>query len=691
MNCPSCGAELEVDDRFAHLVVCESCDSSVVVDARALRVAGKMATLTPPSGRLYLGASGSLGKRQFRVVGRVRYGYGSGYWDEWFLSLDDGTVSWISEDEDDLVLESCTQHPAPPFSYDSLAPGEKISLGGAMFSVTEKDVATCEGGAGQLPFMVVPGEQVPFVDLTGDELTGTIEFDDDGVKVFVGKAIRPDSLQLDRTRQEAGVGPEWSAERAPGVGGKARIVKGAAGAAGMVKIKCTSCGAPQEAPAEGATTHACQYCGDEIDLLARQVDCPSCQAVIPVKAREAANCVVCPKCRGQLDISRDQPSLIATLAKGRGPPTCLKLGALGELRGVKYEVVGRIHLVERDAWGSYAADEFFLRPLGDGEPRWLVHEDGHWTLGHEVKAASLPDPRRVFQKMTFSHGDQTYQVYEIGEGMVHTEYVEGELPWVAQVGDRCKYVDCIAPPKMLSAEWTQTELEWFEAEYVEVAEVEEAFGISAPPTEGVYCCQPYVESAFGSELPVIFTFFSLLMLFMTFSAFSSGAKIFQTSVPLAEIDGKEFLTEEFEVKGPTIVQVSADSRVDNSWLYAQFALVDEEERAVVEGDVECSYYHGYSGGESWSEGSQDDYSVFTVDVPGKYRVLLFGQGGTGNFSKGMRHSDGPLRIEVYQDVQLARYYLILFFLSFPVAIFLWTGPARFEARRWAPVTESDDD
>lgn len=692
MNCPSCGAELEVDDRFAHLVVCESCDSSVVVDARALRVAGKMATLTPPKGRLFLGATGALGKRQFRVIGRVRYGYSAGYWDEWFLTLDDGTVSWISEDEDELVLESCTQHPSPPFTHASLAPGEKVSLGGHMFAVTERDVATCEGGAGQLPFMIVPGEQVPFVDLTGDDLTGTIEFDDDGVKVFVGKAIRPESLELDRTREEAGVGADWSPERAAGMGGKERIVKGAAGTAGMVKIKCTSCGAPQDAPSEGATTHACQYCGDEIDLLARQIDCPHCSTVIPVKAREAAMCVVCPKCRSQLDISRDQPSLIASLADKRGPPTPLKLGKKGTLRGTTYEVVGRIHLVERDAWGSYAADEFFLRPVGKGEPRWLVHEKGHWTLGNEVNAGpKLPDPRRVYQKMTFYHGDDSFKVYEIGEGMVHTEFVEGELSYVAQVGDRCKYVDCIAPPKMLSAEWTDTELEWFEAEYLDVAEVEEAFGISAPAPEGVYCCQPYVESEFRSELPVILSFFSLLMLFMLVSSFGGGTEVFRTDVALAEIDGKELITEEFHVDAPTILQVEGDTRVDNSWVYAQFALVDADDKAHVEGDLECSYYHGYEGGESWSEGSTSDYAVFTVDKSGSYKLLITANGGTASYGKNMRHRDGPLRIVVSEDVQLARYYGILFFMSFPVAIFLWTGRMRFEARRWAPVTDDDDD
>ena len=45
MNCPSCGAELDMGSRFAHLVVCQFCDSALIKDEKALRIAGKMAVL----------------------------------------------------------------------------------------------------------------------------------------------------------------------------------------------------------------------------------------------------------------------------------------------------------------------------------------------------------------------------------------------------------------------------------------------------------------------------------------------------------------------------------------------------------------------------------------------------------------------------------------------------------------------
>jgi ribosomal protein S27E len=282
-----------------------------------------MATLRPPTGVLYTGATGKLGDQEFRVLGRVRYGYAQGLWDEWFLALEDGDSVWVSEDEDDLTLESYVQLETASFDYNHLDPGDRLRLGGKGFTVTEKDIATCEGGEGQLPFMIVPGERIPFLDLTGDDGFGTVEFDEDGIKVFVGKRISPESVQLDRTRQEAGIGSDTLATGGiPGAGGRERIIKGQGKA---LSIKCTSCGSPQEVPDEGATTHECAYCGSEINLTHRQVDCPQCQNLIEVKTVDAALSVVCPKCQCQLDITQDSPSILASLAGRKRPPTPLSL------------------------------------------------------------------------------------------------------------------------------------------------------------------------------------------------------------------------------------------------------------------------------------------------------------------------------------------------------------------------------
>ena len=99
MNCPSCGAEIDSDHSLAQLIVCQYCNSAIVLDEKATRVAGKMAVLAQTPGPFYVGGGGSYRNRRFRVLGRVRYGYSKGFWDEWYVEFDGGTTAWISEDK----------------------------------------------------------------------------------------------------------------------------------------------------------------------------------------------------------------------------------------------------------------------------------------------------------------------------------------------------------------------------------------------------------------------------------------------------------------------------------------------------------------------------------------------------------------------------------------------------------------
>ena len=123
MHCPSCGAELQPDTRLAHLVVCEFCDSAIVLDEKAARVSGKMAVLAQTPGPLYVGGTGRLMERDFAVLGRVRYGYSKGYWDEWYLAFEDGSAAWISEDENEFTLETAAQEESSPIDYAAAEPG----------------------------------------------------------------------------------------------------------------------------------------------------------------------------------------------------------------------------------------------------------------------------------------------------------------------------------------------------------------------------------------------------------------------------------------------------------------------------------------------------------------------------------------------------------------------------------------
>ena len=60
---------------------------------------GKKSRLSQGFSRLYCGALCTIHGNEYRVVGRVRYSYGKGFWDEWYALNDTGEGSWITEDD----------------------------------------------------------------------------------------------------------------------------------------------------------------------------------------------------------------------------------------------------------------------------------------------------------------------------------------------------------------------------------------------------------------------------------------------------------------------------------------------------------------------------------------------------------------------------------------------------------------
>ena len=111
------------------------------------------------------------------------------------------------------------------------------------------------------------------------------------------------------------------------------------------------------------------------------------------------------------------------------------------------------------------------------------------------------------------------------------------------------------------------------------------------------------------------------------------------------------------------------------------ALVDQEDKAVVEFSAQVSYYFGRQGGESWTEGSQDDESVFRVEQPGTYRLLIQGESGYGE-SAGPPGRGPPLRVEVRQNCGLARWHFLLAGLFGLAALIELCLVVWFESERW---------
>lgn len=196
--CPSCGARHDLYNPGIITIVCEYCGTAVYWDEEKIETAGKQSILPEGFSRIYRGATGTLSQKRFFVLGRVRYSFGKGFWDEWYLEFNDGTLGWLIEDNHELSLETrITSKKIPPFS--SLHPGFKFSIKKIMFVVEEVGLAECLGVEGNIPAAIQSGEKYAFADASSPDghYTLGIEYDEDPPTIFFGRWLDYSSLRMD--------------------------------------------------------------------------------------------------------------------------------------------------------------------------------------------------------------------------------------------------------------------------------------------------------------------------------------------------------------------------------------------------------------------------------------------------------------------------------------------------------------
>ncbi|PIE32697.1 hypothetical protein CSA56_14510 [candidate division KSB3 bacterium] len=198
IHCPSCGAGHTIHNPGVMTVVCEYCGNAVYWDKENIANAGKQSVLPEGFSRLFRGATGSLFNKRFEVLGRVRYSFGKGFWDEWFLEFESGEIGWLSEDNHKFSYEKALQGVNAP-GISQLSPGTSVTIGKQTFVIEEVGEAECLGVEGDLPLQLQTGETYAFADgsTPNGQYTLGIEYDNDPPTVFVGHWVKYASLKLD--------------------------------------------------------------------------------------------------------------------------------------------------------------------------------------------------------------------------------------------------------------------------------------------------------------------------------------------------------------------------------------------------------------------------------------------------------------------------------------------------------------
>jgi len=278
----------------------------------------------------------------------------------------------------------------------------------------------------------------------------------------------------------------------------------------------------------GAST--CAYVGKEISLdslalegdgwnvldaqivtSAASLNCPKCGGALTVHAPDAALRVTCPNCNSLLDADNGKLTYLQTLSKPKKLKLQLPLGTEGKLFGDDYIVIGFLARFAMYGGVSYPWQEYLLYSEKVGF-RWLVYNDRHWAF---ASPASGEAAKNTGAASRISYDGSSFRIYD--RGVATVKHVLGEFYWKVEAGEKVKTADYIAPPRMLSYEWSETkassEVTVSECVYVQTQEIEEGFGVKdLPRSFGVGPIQP--APSFGKELFITWPALSILMVIL---------------------------------------------------------------------------------------------------------------------------------------------------------------------------------
>jgi hypothetical protein len=498
-----------------------------------------------------------------------------------------------------------------------------------------------------LPFPAPPDVQRVSVDLSGEKgAFASLELSEDGPELYVGEYAKFDALKLSNLRPV----PGWSAE------------------------------VEQE---KNRTT---------------ALACPSCGAVVDLRAAGQSMSAVCGSCGAVIDTATPELKLIqeADAAVRKLSPE-IPIGQRGKLFEVEYEVIGLI--ARADEYSKWS--EYLLFNPWHGF-RWLVTFNGHWSFIDRLTA--LPVERGTLAELD----GHTYQLFAKGKATVAG--VLGEFYWKVQRGEETDVADYISPPNILSKESYPglSEVAWSAGRYVEPKVIGEGFALQdVSPPEGVYLNQPNKFAARWKEVRLLFLLaLCALCLVQCASCVQrqevnaqESSFVFDRSQqqptpppgrrPLASaaaaVSGggtatepqKMLVTPHFTLNGgPRRVVIEATAPVSNSWLGLDIDLVNAKTNASYPAPIEISAYSGYDSDGAWSEGGQKKEVALPGVPDGEYFLTI-------EPSADPKVQKIPFTVRVKTGgVFSSNFFLMLCLVLLYPAYLLWRRSA-FEKERWS--------
>ncbi|MDH7973062.1 DUF4178 domain-containing protein [Sphingomonas sp. AR_OL41] len=206
-HCPNCGAAIRFRSADLPVKVCDYCRSAVVRSGEHLQAMGRIAEVPEDVSPLQIGSRGMDDGIGFELIGRVRWRWSGGGWNEWLAWRADGSTAWIGE----AMGRFMVLYEAKPGQGNAVMRrmredkevivGTASTIAGTDYVVTDVKEAVCAGSEGELPFSAPLGLTIRSIDLMArDGQCASIQKDRGEVTAYIGRYASLAELRANNLR-----------------------------------------------------------------------------------------------------------------------------------------------------------------------------------------------------------------------------------------------------------------------------------------------------------------------------------------------------------------------------------------------------------------------------------------------------------------------------------------------------------
>ena len=198
MNCTSCGAPIDIKNQFIRTATCEYCGAVFTISgSEDLKATGDKVSLADYPSRFSIGTRGKIKDKGFSIIGRMRYTYEEGFWDEWQIIWDDDSPpSWLEEDEGYWTLYDKERVRGAIASYDEIKVGASVKINKHEVFITERRKGKLLGHEGQFASTLPNVHQFSYVQGAADDLTVSVTYWKDSIEISVGEELEPNQVKF---------------------------------------------------------------------------------------------------------------------------------------------------------------------------------------------------------------------------------------------------------------------------------------------------------------------------------------------------------------------------------------------------------------------------------------------------------------------------------------------------------------